>query len=84
MEHLSKEANTFQNELKSDPYLQAADWNVVSELVGHRAFEDLITHAKETLDQLENENRRNSTLLRIKELFKKNRKINNSGELDIE
>ena len=69
MEHFLEEMNEYQQELKGDSYLQSADWNVVSEMVGRTAFQDLINKAKDTLLTLQNEKKKNS-FMRIREIFR--------------
>lgn len=90
MEHFLDEMNDYQQELKGDSYLQSADWNVVSEMVGRKAFQDLINQAKDTLKNLQNEKKKNS-FTRIREIFvqtalKKNKltKDESSNSLAIE
>lgn len=83
MEHFLAEMNEYQHELKSDAYLQAADWGAVSELVGRSAFEDLIKDAKDTLDILETEKKKNNQA-RVRQIFKGKRSSRRVGPNGIE
>ena len=82
MEYFLEESNEYQKELKADSYLQNADWDEVSEMVGRKAFVDLIKQAKDTLVTLENEKKENN-LTKIRRIFREaamKREKLNTGE----